>query len=530
MDDPWGDGWNADGQILALPGRAHLAASAGDTVLLASDTAAAWYACGQDQVWSPGHDSRLCKAAAPVSPGPWAALSPLDTSSQASERLPSQAKADDCEPVDTTINLGDNDDQNGFAADHVLSPQTAWEDDAPVQVEVQDSSPSESPHAVAALPFESCQPSKVLGLVDVYQDTARQLLTDLKAPHGHEAIATTKSQNATSTTLKTRPEVSVSLSAPLSHFASVFSTCLEPSSPPPPEPLPTSIPQDSFTCVAERKAWHRMSRLGSLRKHRDANGDDDSYVCVRWAGSRVREHTLDIVRRWKDEDTRGHSKSGVRGGRGAVGFNWDVVSPPVEIGKLLQQERRLRHEMRLNELAEQQIPPRPQSTQAVSTFPSSKMEDVDAPRLSPALPSITSEANGHRDSKHNDNDEEWGEMVTLPIDAAPFFEGPEQLEQTHGEPKSITTCIPPDASTIIDSIPKPGPMAQMQLEQHFVHETSASLHQNSMPPEKQASTGSTQPSAACDLADQEATSEPVLLDEAVAVIMKTLPDLSYMLR
>ncbi|PHH63381.1 hypothetical protein CDD81_5982 [Ophiocordyceps australis] len=549
MDDPWGDAAKQE-QILALPGRAHLAASGGDSVLLARDTAAAWYALGEDQVWSAGHDSRLCKTAGAVSPGPWAGVSPLETASQDAETLPA-----DSEAIDSAISLGDNDAHNGFAVHHVLSPLRAWEEDAPVeveaaaQIEAQDCSSSDSSQAVA----ETRQPAKVLERVDIYQDMARQLLTDLKAPHGpptldsrldrgthqvtrqddsaQDALPTTGEQQVTTpTTLKTPPEASVSFSIDLSHLDSIFPTCPAPPSPPPAEPLPTSIPQDSFTTVAERKAWYRISRLGSLRKHRDAK--DDSYVRVRWAGSQVREHTLDIVRRWKDEDTRGQSKSGVRSGGGAVGFNWDVVSPPVEIGKLLQQERRLRHEARRNELAEQKMPTRPPSVTPfaegdASFHSSSNMAAVDAPPLEPALPSITSVANGHHDSNDDDDDEEWSEMVTMPTEAAPVFE---QLEQTDGQPKSTATCIPPNASTIMDPIPKTEPMIQTQLEQTVAHETSASWHQNLMPEEQSASTAPTQPSVARGLASQEATCESVLLDGAVAAIMETLPDLSYMLR
>ncbi|KAK0636015.1 hypothetical protein B0T17DRAFT_472536, partial [Bombardia bombarda] len=65
--------------------------------------------------------------------------------------------------------------------------------------------------------------------------------------------------------------------------------------------IPDRIINDSFTEISERKTWYRISRLGSSRKH-DA-GDDDNYRRVTWPTSAVRQDTTKVVRRWMEEDS-----------------------------------------------------------------------------------------------------------------------------------------------------------------------------------------------------------------------------------
>lgn len=109
---------------------------------------------------------------------------------------------------------------------------------------------------------------------------------------------------------------------------------------PEPEIIPDRIPSDTFTSVAERKAWYRISRFGSIRKHN--NGDDESYVRVNWNASTVRKETLVIVRRWMEEDSiGGRVVLGRRLGHGGASmFNWDSSAPPVEIGELLAERKK----------------------------------------------------------------------------------------------------------------------------------------------------------------------------------------------
>ncbi|KAG5926933.1 hypothetical protein E4U42_002809 [Claviceps africana] len=105
-----------------------------------------------------------------------------------------------------------------------------------------------------------------------------------------------------------------------------------------PARLPDTVIDDSFTSVAQRKAWYRVSRPGSLRKHN--SGDDDGYVRVSWHTSHVRKHVLAIIRRWLEEDSLGSRRLGWRPGHhaGATMFNWDSDGPGVQIGELLSRK------------------------------------------------------------------------------------------------------------------------------------------------------------------------------------------------
>lgn len=91
-----------------------------------------------------------------------------------------------------------------------------------------------------------------------------------------------------------------------------------------------SVIKDSFTTVSERKTWYRISRSGTMRKH--DMGDDDNYRRVTWAGSKVKEDSTNIVRRWMEEGSyyAGQPKAGggpmIRGG----GFDWDSKNSKAE--------------------------------------------------------------------------------------------------------------------------------------------------------------------------------------------------------
>ncbi|KAG8424633.1 hypothetical protein J3458_001406 [Metarhizium acridum] len=106
-----------------------------------------------------------------------------------------------------------------------------------------------------------------------------------------------------------------------------------------PEELPESIMRESFASISQRKAWYRISRFGSIRKHN--GGDDDNYVRVAWKNSTIRNDTLTTVRRWMEEDSiGGRVVLGRRLGHGGGSmFNWDSEAPPVEIGELLARKK-----------------------------------------------------------------------------------------------------------------------------------------------------------------------------------------------
>ncbi|KAG5946278.1 hypothetical protein E4U59_004172 [Claviceps monticola] len=104
------------------------------------------------------------------------------------------------------------------------------------------------------------------------------------------------------------------------------------------------ISTDPFSSVAQRKAWYRLSRPGSLRKHN--LGDDDTYVRVSWHNSHIRHDVLTTVRRWLEEDSLagGRMLLGRRLGNraGASMFNWDSDAPGVHISELLSQKRNMK--------------------------------------------------------------------------------------------------------------------------------------------------------------------------------------------
>lgn len=104
----------------------------------------------------------------------------------------------------------------------------------------------------------------------------------------------------------------------------------------------TPLAGDGFTSASERKVWYRMSRPGSMRRH--DQGDADDYVHVGWAASRVRQRTMELVRRWLEQEALGQRVVQGRriGAGGGSMFNWDstAAATPVEIAELLRSRRR----------------------------------------------------------------------------------------------------------------------------------------------------------------------------------------------
>ncbi|RCI16874.1 hypothetical protein L249_2047 [Ophiocordyceps polyrhachis-furcata BCC 54312] len=124
------------------------------------------------------------------------------------------------------------------------------------------------------------------------------------------------------------------------HLDSIFPST---SGSPSPERTTMSPVDDTFSTVSERKAWYRISRPGSMRRHN--LGDEEGYTRVGWAKSRTRERTLKIVRRWMEEDSSGGGLNllGRRLGSGrSTSFNWDspASTTPVPIEELLRSRER----------------------------------------------------------------------------------------------------------------------------------------------------------------------------------------------
>jgi len=90
---------------------------------------------------------------------------------------------------------------------------------------------------------------------------------------------------------------------------------------------------DSFTTISERKAWYRISRYGSMRKHN--SGDDENYHRVTWPTSQLHDEAIKIVRRWMEEDS--YAGKATLGGTKRTGFfDWDSDAAPVELEKVFR--------------------------------------------------------------------------------------------------------------------------------------------------------------------------------------------------
>ena len=95
--------------------------------------------------------------------------------------------------------------------------------------------------------------------------------------------------------------------------------------------LSDRIITDSFTEISERKTWYRISRLGSSRKHNA--GDDENYRRVGWDSSTIRLDTIKIVRRWMEEDSiagRANLGGGTSKTQRNM-FGWDSSAEPVTL-------------------------------------------------------------------------------------------------------------------------------------------------------------------------------------------------------
>lgn len=95
--------------------------------------------------------------------------------------------------------------------------------------------------------------------------------------------------------------------------------------------VPDRVITDSFASISERKAWYRMSRHGSKRKH--DLGDDENYHRVMWSTSEVHGKTLKIVRRWMEEDSYA-GRAILGGSKRTSAFNWDSTAAPVDLNTI----------------------------------------------------------------------------------------------------------------------------------------------------------------------------------------------------
>ncbi|KAI5862963.1 hypothetical protein GGS23DRAFT_77051 [Durotheca rogersii] len=261
-----------------------------------------------------------------------------------------------------------------------------------------------------------------------------------------------------------------------------------------PHNIPEHIINDSFETISERKAWYRISRYGSVRKH--DSGDEDNYHRVEWSTSYLHSETIKIVRRWMEEDSIAGRVTLGAGKRTSV-FNWDSAAAPVDLGKVFARKASsatpprasskalpdpgserpahpvaLRIETRKSIKSPIEPPPAtgasfgwgssavkspplpgptPSNNRGGKHVPSIS-QPVSLPAKTEAKPSVTSPTQQQPSQSElisDDDDDEWGEMVSSPrVESQP---GPTFVAQSLSALNGIASA---QASSTADS---PGP-------------------------------------------------------------------------
>ncbi|KAK7430307.1 hypothetical protein QQZ08_003055 [Neonectria magnoliae] len=265
---------------------------------------------------------------------------------------------------------------------------------------------------------------------------------------------------------------------------------------PSPEPVPDVIIDDTFASIDERKTWYRVSRFGSIRKHK--LGDDENYVRISWGASTVRAQAIQTVRRWMEEDSiAGRVVLGRRtGAAGSKIFNWDSSAPQVEIAELLSRKSHSRHASTISKttVASPTAPafgwssgstssptitiPPPDSHVLPITEPSSTVKSSPAARppaikpiarshstiqpiASPTSPLAQSpnttesddSSEAEADEDEEDDDDDWGEMVSSPTaDNNGTFPSLAAIVNVDPKPNGVDTSSPTEAAPPSDKL------------------------------------------------------------------------------
>ncbi|KAI1169030.1 hypothetical protein F5B18DRAFT_6001 [Nemania serpens] len=233
--------------------------------------------------------------------------------------------------------------------------------------------------------------------------------------------------------------------------------------------MPDQSINDNFTTISERKAWYRISRYGSMRKHN--SGDDDNYHGVTWPTSHLHSDTIKIVRRWMEQDS--YAGRATLGGTKRTGFfDWDSDAAPVKLDEVFRRKKLVTKHARVSS-----IPPNNLATRTTSTdgrpyrnstgillsteLKSAGLSNMPIPSFgwnseSRIAPPVTGFSDSHQTKSpapapraaqgpiHHptpiqttsaDEDDDWGEMVSSPRAAGPAVSAlstPEAPNESHG--------------------------------------------------------------------------------------------------
>ncbi|KAI1120071.1 hypothetical protein F5Y10DRAFT_259134 [Nemania abortiva] len=350
------------------------------------------------------------------------------------------------------------------------------------------------------------------------------------------------------------------------------------------------IINDSFTTISERKAWYRVSRYGSMRKHN--SGDDENYHRVTWPTSQLHDDTIKIVRRWMEQDS--YAGKATLGGTKRTGFfDWDSDAAPVGLDEVFQRRKPVAKHIRTTSipannvikttLAEQR-PYRNSTGISLATELQSANQPVvpvptfgwnsEAPKdtLPTTFSHITQSpyptsvpVQGHRPApiqttSIEEDDDDWGEMISSPraaevridpsVSTLPFptiptenhGSTPQLLLPTSGAGQSEQPTLP-----VLQTTQPPPSDALLFSDISALDKTTQPPNRH---PPKALSHGSI---SGCDTPSHNAVVSRTAVDEASAAaaaapipsnqsksgsqddiivqkILQRLPDLSYMLR
>lgn len=259
---------------------------------------------------------------------------------------------------------------------------------------------------------------------------------------------------------------------------------------------------DTFTTVEERKAWYRISRYGSMRKHN--SGDEENYHSVNWQTSQLHADTIRTVRRWMEEDSF-PGRPTLGGSKRTSAFNWDSSAAPVGLDKVFARrslastpksgsfakfghtptssigslgsvlEERKSFQMPITSIASSSTPsvsaspipsfgwssiPPPTHVKTASrpthAIEPSTVADGSTAEFSvlpvPATQISQKQSISWRGTEDVDEDDDWGEMVISPVQEA--FRAPSN-SPTHQDtaPKTLTTTLKPQDALQIQENP-----------------------------------------------------------------------------
>ncbi|KAI1353938.1 hypothetical protein F5Y01DRAFT_33666 [Xylaria sp. FL0043] len=346
--------------------------------------------------------------------------------------------------------------------------------------------------------------------------------------------------------------------------------------------IPDHVVGDSFMTISERKAWYRISRYGSMRKHN--SGDDENYQRVTWPTSQLHSDTIKIVRRWMEEDL--YAGRATLGGAKRTGFfDWDSDAAPVELNQVFRRRSSVTKHTRTASIP---APNTSLKTTLLHERPYRNSTGISLPaELQPAnQPTIVNPSSGWNSGTNvvppaalvpppnsqalnsvslpepigitsiGEEDDDWGEMVSSPrvtnehteqsVPAFPLpqtsttgYETKPRPSLTLSEPKNPGSQDAPPIESSPWSVPDISVLDKAKSLPHQTGKTALGPHANTLLPTQELvepsiqaspirlniSKSSKKASAASSPLRDNASQDDIVVQK----ILHHLPDLSYML-